>query len=84
MVYRHHYCSLGQLYSTLLDLLLGNTAETQDFSTPPRPIHLSDVSCSGEETSIFQCSSSTGSSLTCPDNNAGVTCRGMLMNVHLA
>jgi hypothetical protein len=60
---------------------LGTRAETQGISTLVRPVHLNEVSCTGEEDTIFQCISSTESSSTCTDSKAGVMCQGVFVHV---
>ena len=58
---------------------LSGTATRRQFRSY-YPIHLSDVFCSGQETSVFQCSLSTkNSGVTCQDGSlraAAVICEG--------
>ena len=63
--------------SILYNNYIGTTADEQEFSILTGLFHLSEVSCSGNETSIFQCSHSTSSSEACSDGAAAIVCQGM-------
>ena len=62
---------------TLSCISIGTVAQTWDSSTVTRPAHFSEVSCNGNETSIFQCSHTTCSSDTCTCAAARVVCQGI-------
>ena len=56
---------------------VGTTADEQEFSVHIRHVYLSEVSCSGNETSIFECSHTISISGTCSDGVAAIVCQGM-------
>ena len=53
------------------------TADEQEFLVHIRRVYLSEVSCSGNETSIFECSHTVSISGTCSDGVAAIVCQGM-------
>ena len=57
----------------------GTAVDARDFITLIRPIHLSEVVCSGNETSVFECSHSTSGTETCLNGPAAVVCQGTCM-----
>ena len=71
------HCACMDMRTMLMSKFSGTTRGTQSFSTLSRPIHLSEVSCTGEESTIFECMSSTGSGIDCTNNKAGVICQGI-------
>lgn len=55
---------------------IGVIADQSQFSAITRLVQLSEVSCRGNETSIYECSYSTSSSATC-SGVAAIVCQGM-------
>ena len=58
--------------------LIGAIAGKGGFPVPDlRMSHMKNVSCTGSEKSLFQCSYSIVSSSCSPENVAGIICQGM-------
>lgn len=72
-----HAFNFESLWDGYFMQYVGTTADEQEFSVHIRRVYLSEVSCSGNETSIFECSHTASSSGACSDGITAITCQGM-------